>query len=34
VVRFDGRDGDTHEIVLDPKTGRSSTYRNGTSPED
>jgi hypothetical protein len=34
VVRFDGRDGDTHEIVLDPKTGRSSTYRNGSSPED
>lgn len=31
-VRFDGRDGDTHEIVLDPKTGRTSTYRNGATP--
>jgi membrane protein len=33
VVRFDGRDGDTHEIVLDPKTGRTSTYRNGATPQ-
>lgn len=33
-VRFVGRDGDTHEIVLDPKTGKTSTYRNGPSPED
>ena len=31
-VRFDGRDGDTHEIVLDPKTGHTSTYRNGATP--
>jgi membrane protein len=31
-VRFDGRDGDTHEIVLDPKTGRTQTYRNGATP--
>jgi membrane protein len=31
VVRFDGRDGDTHEIVLDPKSGKTSTYRNGTN---
>ena len=29
-VRFDGRDGDTHEIVLDPKTGKTETIRNGT----
>ncbi len=32
VVRFDGRDGDTHEIVLDPKTGKTETYRNGATP--
>jgi membrane protein len=32
VVRFDGRDGDTHEIVLDPKTGKTETYRNGSTP--
>jgi membrane protein len=32
-VRFDGRDGDTHEIVLDPKTGKTETIRNGTTGE-
>ena len=32
VVRFDGRDGDTHEIVLDPKSGKTETYRNGATP--
>ncbi len=32
VVRFDGRDGDTHEIVLDPKTGKTETFRNGSTP--
>ena len=31
-VRFEGRDGDTHEIVLDPKTGKTETYRNGATP--
>jgi membrane protein len=31
-VKFDGRDGDTHEIVLDPKSGKSQTYRNGSTP--
>ena len=32
-VRFDGRDGDTHEIVLDPNTGKTQTFRNGTTGE-
>jgi hypothetical protein len=32
-VRFEGRDGDTHEIVLDPKTGKTETFRNGTTGE-